>query len=298
METALAIDAQHAKLVLETALLASTESLSVGELRKIFDDEIDADVVRRLLEDLRADWDGRGVELVAVASGWRFQTRPQFQYVVDRLNPQKPPKYSRAVMETLAIIAYRQPVTRGDIENIRGVSVAATILKSLEARGWVEQVGHREVAGRPGLYATTRQFLDDLSLRSLTELPPLDELGTLLERLPTGELGLEGGGPGGNPDAALAPAEQMEFAPSIDSSADDVQAAAQVAAGVDGESRLEVSVEILAAENDGASVGPDVVSVGGGATEAGADALEAATPAGAVEMGQDDESVESKQTSE
>lgn len=196
MET-LAIDTQHAKLVLETALLASTESLSMADLRKLFDDEIDMDVVRRLLEDLRSDWDGRGIELVPVASGWRFQTRPQFQYVIDRLNPQKPPRYSRAVMETLAIIAYRQPVTRGDIENIRGVTVATTILKALEARGWIEQIGHREVAGRPGLYGTTRQFLDDLSLRSLAELPPLDELGTLFERLPTGEgeLGLEGGGP-------------------------------------------------------------------------------------------------------
>lgn len=228
MET-LAIDTLHAKLVLETALLASTESLSVADLRKLFDDEIDTDVVRRLVEDLRSDWDGRGIELVSVASGWRFQTRPQFQYVIDRLNPQKPPKYSRAVMETLAIIAYRQPVTRGDIENIRGVTVATTILKALEARGWIEQIGHREVAGRPGLYGTTRQFLDDLSLRSLAELPPLDELGTLLERLPAGagELSLEGGGPSeaegaqvteamsavpAEPEQEAAPAEARESA--------------------------------------------------------------------------------------
>jgi segregation and condensation protein B len=140
--------------------------------------------LRKVLEDLRSDWQGRGVELVSVASGWRFQTRPQFQGILDRLSPQKPPKYSRAVLETLAIIAYRQPVTRGDIEDIRGVAVAATILKALEARQWIERIGHREVEGRPELFATTRAFLDDLGLRSLTELPPLEELGTLIEQTP------------------------------------------------------------------------------------------------------------------
>jgi segregation and condensation protein B len=155
--------------------------LSVAELCKLFDGELGADVVRRLLEDLRADWQGRGVELVTVASGWRFQARVELQKYLDRLDPQKPPRYSRAVLETLAIIAYRQPVTRGDIENIRGVSVSSAILKTLEARGWVDVVGHREVPGRPGLYATTRKFLDDLGLRSLEELPPLEELGTLVE---------------------------------------------------------------------------------------------------------------------
>lgn len=181
------IDLSHAKIALETAILASPEPLSLGQLKKLFDDELDVDLLRRLLEELRADWDGRGVELVSVSSGWRFQTRPQFQYLLDRLNPQKPPRYSRAVLETLAIIAYRQPVTRGDIEDIRGVSVATTILKALEARGWIEQIGHREVAGRPALYGTTSQFLDDLSLRALSELPPLEDLGTLLDRLPEGE---------------------------------------------------------------------------------------------------------------
>ncbi|MBI1398479.1 MAG: SMC-Scp complex subunit ScpB [Betaproteobacteria bacterium] len=178
------MDPHQAKLVLETALLASTEPLAVAQLKRLFDEDLDSDLLRRLLEELRVEWEGRGVELVSVASGWRFQTRPQFQFVVDRLNPQRPPRYSRAVLETLAIIAYRQPVTRGDIEDIRGVSVATTVLKALESRGWIEQIGHREVAGRPALYGTTKQFLDDLALRALSELPPLEDLGTLLDRLP------------------------------------------------------------------------------------------------------------------
>jgi segregation and condensation protein B len=176
------IDLAQAKLVLETALLASSEPLHVGALRRLFDDDIDAETIRRLLDELRAEWGSRGVELVPVASGWRFQTRPQFQAAIDKLNAPKPPRYSRAVLETLAIIAYRQPVTRGDIEQIRGVSVASTILKALEARGWIESVGHREVPGRPALYGTTKHFLDDLGLRALSELPPLEDLGTLLDQ--------------------------------------------------------------------------------------------------------------------
>ncbi len=176
------IDVNYAKVVLETALLASDEPLPVSTLRRLFDDEIDAEIVRKLLDQLRDDWEGRGIELVSVASGWRFQTRPAFQAIVERLNPQRPPKYSRAVLETLAIIAYRQPVTRGDIEDIRGVSVATPIIKALEARGWVESIGQREVPGRPALYATTRGFLDDLGLRTLSELPPLEELETLVEQ--------------------------------------------------------------------------------------------------------------------
>jgi segregation and condensation protein B len=174
-------DLGRVKVILETALLTTQEPLQVSELAKLFEGEIGNDTIRRLLEDLRSDWQGRGVELASVASGWRFQSRPEFQRYLDRLNPQKPPRYSRAVLETLAIIAYRQPVTRGDIENIRGVSVSPGVLKALEARGWIDIVGHREVPGRPGLYATTRGFLDDLGLRSLDELPPLDELGSLVE---------------------------------------------------------------------------------------------------------------------
>jgi len=178
----LPIDVNYAKVVLETALLASDEPLPVASLRRLFDDEIDVDTVRKLLDQLRDDWEGRGVELVSVASGWRFQTRAAFQAVIERLSPQRPPRYSRAVLETLAIIAYRQPVTRGDIEDIRGVSVATPIIKALESRGWVESIGQREVPGRPALYATTRAFLDDLGLRTLSELPPLEELGTLVEQ--------------------------------------------------------------------------------------------------------------------
>lgn len=174
-------DLSQVRAVLEAALLTSGEPLAVAELCKLFEGEISAEVVRRVLDDLQSDWQGRGVELVKVASGWRFQSRAEYQKFLDRLNPQKLPRYSRAVLETLAIIAYRQPVTRGDIESIRGVSVSSGILKALEVRGWIDVVGHREVPGRPALYSTTKAFLDDLKLRSLDELPPLDELGTLLE---------------------------------------------------------------------------------------------------------------------
>jgi segregation and condensation protein B len=179
------LDLSYAKRVLETALLTSPEPLSLGELKKLFDDDLAHDTLRNILEDLRTDWDGRGVELVSVASGWRFRARPESQKFLDRLNPQKPPKYSRAVLETLAIIAYRQPVTRGDIEDIRGVTVSSNILKSLEARGWIDVIGHREVPGRPEIFATTKAFLDDLNLRSLEELPALDDLGTLVEAAPS-----------------------------------------------------------------------------------------------------------------
>ena len=177
-------DPLHVKRVLEAALLSSTEPLSMADLRKLFDEEIAADVLRRILEELRTDWSEKGVELANVASGWRFQVRREYQKFLDRLNPQRPPKYSRAVLETLAIIAYRQPVTRGDIEDIRGVVVSSGILKALEARGWIDEVGHREVPGRPALYSTTRSFLDDLNLRSLDELPLLEDLGTLVEAEP------------------------------------------------------------------------------------------------------------------
>jgi len=175
------LDLAQVKRVLETALLTSPEPLTLADLKRLFDDDLANETVRKLLDELRADWEGRGVELVSVASGWRFRARPESQKYLDRLDPQKPPKYSRAVLETLAIIAYRQPVTRGDIEEIRGVTVSSNILKSLEARGWIDVIGHREVPGRPQIYATTRTFLDDLNLRSLEELPPLDDLGALIE---------------------------------------------------------------------------------------------------------------------
>ena len=174
-------DLEHAKTVLEAALLASQEPLPIAELKKLFDEELSNETLRLLLENLRTEWQGRGVELTQVASGWRFRTRPEYQRLIDRLNPQKPPRYSRAVLETLAIIAYRQPVTRGDIEDIRGVVVSANIIRALEARGWVEVVGHKEVPGHPELLATTKAFLDDLNLGSLEELPPLEDLGSLVD---------------------------------------------------------------------------------------------------------------------
>lgn len=163
-----------AKRVLETALICAPQPLTVRALGALFDMEVSSDTIKSLLTDLQLEWSGRGVELVQVASGWRFQSRPELRPYLDRLHPEKPPKYSRAAMETLAIIAYRQPVTRGDMEDIRGVTINALILKQLEDRGWVEVIGHRETVGRPALFATTRQFLDDLGLASLDQMPPLD----------------------------------------------------------------------------------------------------------------------------
>jgi segregation and condensation protein B len=164
----------QAKRVLETALLCSNQPVTVRDMRILFDDALGADTLKVLLEELQLDWSERGLELVSVATGWRFQSRPELRSYLDKLNPEKPPKYTRAVMETLAIIAYRQPVTRGDMEDIRGVTINTQILKQLEDRGWVEVIGHRESVGRPGLYATTRHFLDDLGLSSLDQLPLLN----------------------------------------------------------------------------------------------------------------------------
>ncbi|MSQ66052.1 MAG: SMC-Scp complex subunit ScpB [Limnohabitans sp.] len=166
-----------AKRVLETALLCATQPLLVRELRQLFHDELGADTLKNLLESIQQDWQLRGLELVNVASGWRMQSRPEMRDFLDRLHPEKPPRYSRAAMEMLAIIAYRQPVTRGDMEDIRGVTVNSLVIKQLEDRGWVEVIGHRETVGRPMLYATTRQFLDDLGIASLDQLPPLETRG-------------------------------------------------------------------------------------------------------------------------
>jgi segregation and condensation protein B len=169
-------DLTEIKQILEAALLVAGEPVPIPQLARLFEPPLDGDLVRKLLDELRTEWTGRKVELVQVASGWRFQGRPDVQPYLDRLSPEKPPRYSRAVMETLAIIAYQQPVTRGDIEAIRGVAVSTNVVKTLEDRQWVEVVGHRETPGRPALYATTKTFLDDLGLRSLSELPPLAEL--------------------------------------------------------------------------------------------------------------------------
>lgn len=172
-----------AKRVLEAALLCAHEPLTINVMKKLFqegDEQIDvvgADTIKTLLEDLRGDWADKGIELVGLSTGWRFQSRPEMRAFIDRLNPEKPPKYSRATLETLAIIAYRQPVTRGDIEEIRGVTVASQMIKTLEERGWIEAIGHRDVPGRPSLFATTKQFLADLGLSSLDQLPPLQQIG-------------------------------------------------------------------------------------------------------------------------
>jgi segregation and condensation protein B len=199
-----------ARRVLETALICTQQPLTVRELRVLFNDELGADTIKDLLGELQHEWAQRGVELVAVASGWRFQSRPEMREYLDRLHPEKPPKYSRAALETLAIIAYRQPVTRGDMEDIRGVTINTQILKQLEDRGWIEVIGHREAVGRPALYATTRQFLDDLGLSSLDQLPELQSPARegVFEALaraeePQPELAIE---PGESADAATAEA--------------------------------------------------------------------------------------------
>jgi segregation and condensation protein B len=172
----------EAKKVLETALLCAHEPLSINDMKKLYSengeagDDVGADTIKSMLEELRNDWADKGIEIVSLSTGWRFQSRPEMKKYLERLNPEKPPKYTRATLETLAIIAYRQPVTRGDIEEIRGVTVNSQTIKMLEDRGWIESIGHRDVPGRPALFATTRQFLDDLGLVSLDQLPPLQQV--------------------------------------------------------------------------------------------------------------------------
>jgi segregation and condensation protein B len=175
------LDLTLVKRVLEAALLSANEPLAIAPLKRLFGGELDADSLRKILDEIREEWTDRPVELTSVASGWRFRVRPEYQKYLDRISSDKAPRYSRAVLETLAIIAYRQPVTRGDIEDIRGVAVSPPTLKALEERGWVDVVGHRETPGRPALFATTRKFLDDLNLRSLEELPALEELQSTLD---------------------------------------------------------------------------------------------------------------------
>src|SRR6476661_7280344 len=206
-----------ARRVLETALICSSQPLQVRELRVLFNDELGADTIRALLEELQDDWAQRGVELVCVATGWRFQSRPEMREYLDRLHPEKPPKYTRATLETLAIIAYRQPVTRGDMEDIRGVTINTQILKQLEDRGWVEVIGHREAVGRPSLYATTRQFLDDLGLASLDQLPMLESPTQQMEAL----AGLAAGD-GAQPMATEPSGDGSSAALAADAAADDL----------------------------------------------------------------------------
>lgn len=222
------MNTQEAKIVLETALLTAQQPLPLSELRRLFADELNADTLRALLDELRGDWSGRGIELVALASGWRFQSAPLMRPYLDRLNPEKPPKYSRAVMETLAIIAYRQPVTRGDIEEIRGVTVSSQVIKALEDRGWVETIGHREAPGRPALFATTRQFLDDLGLRSLEELPALDRAeGTVPAEFELQFAGAAGAQPSANDDRSEPSLDLISSPP--DASIDALSAPAELA---------------------------------------------------------------------
>lgn len=224
------MDTIEAKRVLETALLCAHEPLSIHSLKKLYvevDDQgrprgpgVGADTIKELLEQLRLDWAGKGIEVVSLSSGWRFQSRPEMKLYLDRLNPEKPSKYSRATLETLAIIAYRQPVTRGDIEEIRGVAVNSQTIKMLEDRGWVDAIGYRDVVGRPALLGTTKQFLDDLGLNSLAQLPPLQQISDM-----------QGGGPDME---ALEAALQENF----DKAA---QAAAQHV-GTDGEAAVALDV--------------------------------------------------------
>ncbi|MBO9514423.1 MAG: SMC-Scp complex subunit ScpB [Variovorax sp.] len=210
-----------AKRILETALICSTQPLPVRELRVLFDDELGADTIKSLLNELQEEWTQRGLELVSVGSGWRFQSRPEMRDHLDRLHPEKPPRYTRAALETLAIIAYRQPVTRGDMEDIRGVTINSQILKQLEDRSWIEVIGHRETVGRPALYATTRQFLDDLGLASLDQLPVIEspaQQGALIDALDQAAGGEQSALPIDEPAAAAEPpsAPEVVAAPAPD----------------------------------------------------------------------------------
>jgi len=263
-------DLDLVKRVLETALLVADSPLSVLELRRLFDDELGADALRRVLEVLRSDWHGRGVELTHVASGWRFRARPELQQYLDRLRPDKAPRYSRAVMETLAIIAYRQPVTRGDIEAVRGVTVSGALVKTLEQRGWVEAVGFKEVPGRPALYATTSQFLDDLNLSSLGDLPPLEDLGSLLETAPQLPLDEPSVLPDGQDGALIeAPAADQEDAG--DDGAEAVgDASFEAAADASAQAAADASSEAAAEESEAPPSAEDERPAGGDDDAAGA----------------------------
>ena len=239
-----------AKRILETALICSSQPLPVRELRVLFNDELGADTIKALLQDLQADWTQRGVELVQVASGWRFQSRPELREYLDRLHPEKPPKYTRATLETLTIIAYRQPVTRGDMEDIRGVTINSLILKQLEDRGWVEVIGHRETAGRPALFATTRQFLDDLGIESLDQLPVLDS-----GAVPANLLDALNGGAGEGSQPALP----MDADVASDATADEpvvlpVPVSAQAPAGVAAEASNDAQAALHADSEPAPSV--------------------------------------------
>lgn len=168
------MNSTEAKLVLETALICAKQPMSMSVMQSLFGAGIGADTIKTLLHEIHNDWASKGVELVNVAAGWRLQSRPEMREYLDRLTPERTPRYTRATLETLSIIAYRQPVTRGDMEEIRGVGISSMLIKQLEDRGWVEVIGHRESPGRPALYATTKKFLDDMWVTSLDQLPMLE----------------------------------------------------------------------------------------------------------------------------
>jgi segregation and condensation protein B len=263
-DTRESMNTQDAKRVLETALICANQPLPLRAMRNLFEDQIGPDTLRSMLDEIARDWQGRGVELVAIASGWRFQSRPELREFLDRLNPEKPPKYSRAVLETLAIIAYRQPVTRGDIEDIRGVMVGSQIIKQLEDRGWIEAIGHRDAPGRPSLFATTRQFLDDLGLQSLDQLPAL-----------------EGGQPAGDALADLQPSllgevqGTLELAPTLDDGQPGAAADADAAAG-EAPAALESREPGVPAELEAAPVSAPPAAGGQPAVAVDADAADPA----------------------
>lgn len=284
------MNTSDAKRVLEAALICAPAPLPLRELAQLFDDQVGADTLRSLLDELAADWHGRGVELVTLASGWRFQTRPEMRPFLDRLNPEKPPRYSRAVLETLAIVAYRQPVTRGDIEDIRGVAVGSPIVKQLEDRGWIEVIGYRETPGRPALYATTLQFLDDLGLASLADLPPIDGAAAALQAIPAAadaaqpELELLPASDRGAGDGAAAPdrpaGDEREaeaaaqgsscFAGDADAG---TEAEAAAAGASDAAGTADAGDKRIADAADGTDVGHAGVAEVGGRADAGADTL-------------------------
>ena len=261
------MNTQEAKIVIEAALLCAQQPMSIAELRRLFDEEVAADTVRALLDELRQDWQGRGVQLAALATGWRFQSTPQMSPYLERLHPEKPPRYSRALMETLAIIAYRQPVTRGDIEEIRGVTVSSQLVKTLEDRGWIEVIGHKDVPGRPELLGTTRQFLDDLGLRALGELPPLLD-------------------PGQTPGAAEAIAQRViEFAGDGEREAPGLPGGEAIDGALAQVASVDVLVDATAGVDEAVAIDPGAVEAS--AAEAGFLAGRADSQAAEAELAED-----------
>ena len=249
------IEIIEARRALEAALMAASEPMTINELKRLFDGELNGDTLRNLLDELREEWAGRSVELVLVASGYRFRVKPEYQKYLDKLTNEKPLKYSRAVLETLAIIAYRQPVTRADIEDIRGVQVSPHILKTLQDRGWIDEIGHKEVVGRPTLFATTRHFLDDLNLRSLEELPPLHELQATLDMTHAGAA-LSAGGFAALMNDAASSRDRANGSENANPALPGLDASAQAEADAGQSAPAQLNVEVVEpSESDGLNTG-------------------------------------------